>query len=84
MIGAVYLTPPEVAQRLRIKSQTVRNLIRTGQLAAVDLARKGCVRPRFRISEADLLVFLQTRAVRPPVPRSRRRRRQQGDVIEFF
>jgi hypothetical protein len=40
----------------------VRQLIRTGRLSAIDIA-KGHGRPRFRVSEAALAEFLRAAAV---------------------
>jgi excisionase family DNA binding protein len=57
-----YLTTGEVARRIGGTSQHVRQLIRTGRLAAIDIA-KGDGRPRFRVSEAALADFLRDAAV---------------------
>ena len=78
------LSPPEVARRLRIKADSVRQLIRSGELRAADLARPGSRRPRFRIEPADVELFLAGRAVRPPDKPTCRRRRKPTDVVEFF
>lgn len=60
-----YLTTGEVARRLCSTTQHVRQLIRTGRLSAIDIA-KGQGRPRFRVLEASLAAFLDTAAVTPP------------------
>ena len=78
------LTPPAIGKRLGIKADRVRELIRNGELRAVDLARRGSRRPRYRISPDDLADFLQARTVRPPPARAPRRRRKQVGTIEFF
>jgi excisionase family DNA binding protein len=57
-----YLTTGEVARRIGGTSQHVRQLIRTGRLSAIDIA-KGHGRPRFRVSEAALAEFLRAAAV---------------------
>lgn len=77
-------TPPQVARRLAIKAERVRAMIRSGELRAVDLASHGCRRPRFRVAEADLQLFLEKRAVKPPSPRPKRRRRDRDDTIQYF
>lgn len=63
-----YLTTGEVAKRIGGTSQHVRQLIKSGRLAAIDIA-KGHGRPRFRVSEAALADFFQAAAVRtaPPI-----------------
>ena len=54
-----YLTPEEVAQRLRVNTATVWRMIRQGEIRAVQ------VRRRYRISQEDLDAFLQRNEVRP-------------------
>lgn len=57
-----FLTTGEVARRIGGTSQHVRQLIKTGRIAAIDIA-KGNGRPRFRISEAALADFLRDATV---------------------
>lgn len=57
-----YLTTAEVARHIGGTTQHVRQLIKTGRLAAIDIA-KGHGRPRFRISQAALADFLRDAAV---------------------
>jgi len=76
-----YLTPPAVAKLLHVRPDRVRAWIRSGQLRAVDLSDG--TRPRFRISESDLQIFLNRRSAAPE-PKVSRRRRRDPDVIEFF
>jgi len=59
-----YLTTGEVAERIGGTSQHVRQLIKSGRLAAIDIA-KASRRPRFRISEDSLASFLTDAAVKP-------------------
>ncbi|MCX4697019.1 helix-turn-helix domain-containing protein [Streptomyces sp. NBC_01373] len=62
-----YLTTGEVAIRIGGTPQHVRELIKSGRLAAIDIA-KGDGRPRFRVSEESLADFLRDAAVRTPTP----------------
>ena len=78
-----WITPPEVAAEVGGRPETVIAWIRAGELPAVDFARRGAMRPRFRIKRDDFDAFLARRAVVPkakPTPR----RRPPADVIEFF
>lgn len=59
-----FLTTGEVAIRIGGTSQHVRQLIKSGRLAAIDIA-KGNGRPRFRIAEVALADFLRDAAVAP-------------------
>ena len=67
-----YLTPPEVASRLRVSPEKVLGWIRKGELRAVNVGNG--FRPRYRIHPDDFEDFLRRREVQPP-PRTERRRR---------
>lgn len=58
-----FLTTGEVAIRIGGTPQHVRELIKSGRIEAIDIA-KGNGRPRFRVSEAALAAFLDNAAVR--------------------
>lgn len=58
-----YLTTGEVAIRIGGTPQHVRELIKSGRIEAIDIA-KGYGRPRFRVSEAALADFLSNATVR--------------------
>jgi hypothetical protein len=77
------ISPPELARRYGCDVHKVLSWIRSGELRAIDASTTRGGRPRFLIDLADLLVFEQSRAIQPPVPRVRRRR-QDPNVIEFF
>ena len=55
----LYLTTGEVAARLRVRSRTVRWLIRTQQLSAQRIAGE------FLIEESDLAAFITAHTVSP-------------------
>ena len=77
-----YRTPPEVASRFGVKPETVLSWIRSGELAAINLARQGSLRPRFRVSPEALALFEQKRAVVPRTPGVRQPR--QNPAIKRF
>ena len=78
-----YLTPPQVAKRLAVDPCKVRAWIVSGSLRAVNLG-DGRLRPRYRVSEADLAVFLAARSAGPEPKISRIRRRKNPNYIEYF
>jgi hypothetical protein len=78
------LSPPQVAQRYGVKADKVLVWIRSGELRAVNVAARPMGRPRWRITEADLIVFESRRTAKPPPPATRRRRKQDDGVIPFF
>jgi len=58
-----FLTTGEVAIRIGGTPQHVRELIKSGRIEAIDIA-KGHGRPRFRVSETALAAFLDSATVR--------------------
>jgi excisionase family DNA binding protein len=70
-----HLTVSEVAERERVKPDTVRGWIRSGELPAIDLARRGAKRPRFRIRLEDLQAFERGRCAGSPTPQPAPRRK---------
>jgi excisionase family DNA binding protein len=80
-----FMTPGDVAERLGLrKLDTIYSLIRTGAIAAVNVAA-GSDRPTWRISEAALHRFVESRTAVPMPkagPRSAPRRRAK--VTKYF
>jgi hypothetical protein len=60
---AKQLTPPQVARQLQVRAETVIGFIRSGQLRAINIAKLGSRRPRYRISVKDLEDFEARRTV---------------------
>lgn len=83
-LRAIYSTPPKVARRYCVAPETVLAWIRSGELHAIDVARRGCRRPRYRISEADLVEFEASRAVQPPAQPVRRRRSALAGIKQYY
>jgi len=68
-----WLSPPQAAKVLGVKSDTVRYWIHTGQLPAVNIAKKEGGRPQFAIPPAALETFKTRRSTRQPVKPKRAR-----------
>jgi excisionase family DNA binding protein len=68
------LTPPEIAQMLRVKPSKVLGWIARGELGACNVADRLGGRPRWRIRQEDLDVFLLRRAAAPRPVMSRTRK----------
>jgi excisionase family DNA binding protein len=77
------LTPPEVAALWGVSPDKVTAWIHSGELRAIDASTRAGERPRFLIDVADLEDFERRRAVQPAPP-TKRRRRKQADVEEFY
>ena len=76
------LTPDEAAKKLRVTSEQVRCLIRTGQLAAINVG-SGRKRPLYRITELALHDFLDKRWQPGPAIRGKQFKRPPP-VQDFF
>jgi hypothetical protein len=79
-------TPPEIARRYGVATSKVIDWIRSGELVALNLARRGCTRPRYSITPESLEQFERARRVIPDggETTTRRLRRQASNVKEFF
>ena len=61
-----FLTPPQIAKRLGVAVATVRGWITRGELKSMNVARRECSRPRFRVDPIDLEIFNGDRPARSP------------------
>jgi excisionase family DNA binding protein len=78
------LSVRDLCVRYGVGAHTVLGWIRSGELRAVNVARRlGGKKPRWRISQEALETFEQLRTPTPPAPRARRRKRP-AEVIEFY
>lgn len=57
------LTPAQVATRLGLRPDTIRDYIKRGDLPAVDVASGKRTLPLYRVAESDLLDFINQRRV---------------------
>jgi len=80
---AEFQTPPAVAKSWHVSRDTVLGWIKSGELVAVNLAKPGSKRPRYRIDPADLQAFLLRRRVNA-TPKVKRRKKRDPAVKEFF
>jgi excisionase family DNA binding protein len=78
------LTVQQVAEYLGVGEKSVLAYIAAGHLRAMNVGRKvGGKRPTWRITGEALESFCLIRTATPPVPKTRRRKRQP-EVIEFY
>ena len=76
------ITPPVLAKRLGVGVHKVLRWIASGQLRAINVGDG--TRPRWRIMADDLQAFLERRAAQPAVKATRRRRKVDAAVTEYF
>ena len=70
------LTPDEAAKRLRVTAEQVRNLIKKGQLGAINVGT-GPKKPRYRITLTALQEFLNRRWQLGTATQTRRTKQRQ-------
>ncbi len=79
------MSPPELAKQWGVSADKIVGFIRSGELRAIDVSsRRGSPRPRFLIDIKDIELFEVNRAVVPPAPKTKRRRKRDTTVKEFF
>jgi len=79
-----FLSPAQVAEPLGIDVRRVLGWIKSGELRACNVGtRPDARKPRWRIAQCDLDLFLLRRTA-SPIPATPRRRRQPEGVTEYF
>ncbi len=79
------LTVKQVAERFAVGEHSVLTWIRNGELKAINCGRRpGAKKPRWRITTEALAAFELVRTHNPLPPRTRRRKQQSAEVIQFF
>jgi hypothetical protein len=71
-------TPREVSRMLRCQQDSVRTMIRSGKLGAINIRQVKCGKPKFIVMPEHLAAFVEANKVYVP-PKIERRRR----VVEF-
>jgi len=79
---AFVLSVPEVAAKLRVKADVVRDWIRRGELIGVNVASRAGRRPRWRVASVELDRFLRARQS-APLPRMQRQRQVKEEQVFF-
>jgi hypothetical protein len=80
-----FRSPSQVGEEYNVGSEVVCNWIRAGELAAVDVSSPGSPQPRYRIDDAALMEFEESRRVGgSPQPATRRRSKQTAGIREYF
>ncbi len=78
------LTPPKLAERWGVSADKVLGWIKGGDLPATNIAKRPGGRPRYRISEDAIREFERKRQPEKPPAPTRRRRKKDPDVTEYF
>lgn len=75
------LTPPDVAKRYGVSPDTVRLWIEQGDLEAMNVAKRGATRPRYRIEPDALAKFDKRRVAKSAPTPGKRRRKKASDLL---
>lgn len=74
----------DLTERYGVGEHTVLGWIHRGELKAIDVSRQRGGRPKWRVTAESLEAFELSRTPTPPAPRTRRRKRQPAEVVEFY
>src|ERR1051326_3032828 len=76
-------TTQDVARVLRCSSDSVRTMVRSGRLGAVNMRNATSGKPRFIVMPEHLAAFIEANKVYVP-PKPERRRRRSPEMIDYF
>ena len=78
-------TVKDLCNRYGVAEHTVLSWIRSGQLRALNVGRHpSSKKPRWRVTSEALEAFELCRTHSPPPSRTRRRRKQESNLVEFY
>jgi hypothetical protein len=78
-------TPNQLARRLGISIHSILALIKSGELRAVNWARVGSTRPRWRITPGALADFEARRSSKPTPPTERKKKpKKDPSFVEYY
>lgn len=77
------MTPPMIARRLGVEPAKVIGWINSGELSAINIAKKRHGRPRWRIRDSAFETFISGRTKRLPEKSQPRRSRKREQPFEF-
>jgi len=70
-----FLSPHQVAKKLKVRPERVYQWLNSGELPGIDLSSNGSSRPRWRIDQQAIDSFLESKRSKPaPTPAPQRRR----------
>jgi excisionase family DNA binding protein len=79
------LSVKDLCKRFAVSEGTVLTWIKCGELRAINVGRRpGAQKPRWRITPAALEAFELARTPTPLPPRTRRRKRAETGIIDFY
>ena len=77
-------TVKTLAQMFQVSPHTVLSWIRNGTLKAINVSPNIGKKPQWRITQAAIESFEQTRTSAPPPAKLPRKRKRESDYIRFY
>lgn len=74
----------DLTARFGVAEHTILQWIRSGELRAINAARRPGTRPSWRISEEALAAFEAARSSQPEPPQKKRRKKATAGVQQFY
>jgi excisionase family DNA binding protein len=79
-----YYTTSQAAELLGVDDDKILAMIRTNEIRAYDVSSSSSSRPRWRIAQTDLGVFLLSRVSKPLPVLAPKRKRKEREVKDYF
>lgn len=81
-----YLSPPKIGKLLGVTPAKVLQWIRNGELKAIDISQKGCIKKRYKVKPEWLDDFEQSRLAVPsgPNPTHTIKRKPSQPAKDYF
>jgi transposase len=67
-MSETHCTPKDVAGKFGVSEEVVWSWLNSGELAGTNVARSGCKKRRWKISETAIVAFEASRSSAKPVP----------------
>ncbi|HUE72008.1 MAG TPA: helix-turn-helix domain-containing protein [Pirellulaceae bacterium] len=78
-----HFTTGQAAEEISVTDEKIRDLIKAGEIAAIDVSLHAGGKPRWRIAASDLEAFLLRRRTQPPATAPKRKKRP-AQVTEYY
>jgi excisionase family DNA binding protein len=79
-----HFTTAEFAEMFACTGDKVTDLIKSGELAAIDISLRRGGKPRWRIPQDAVDDFIRRRRSQPPAPPPNRKRRQPAEITQYY
>jgi excisionase family DNA binding protein len=78
------LTSSQAAELIQTSADRILDMIRAGEIRAIDISSPGSRRPTWRIPAEELERWMASRSTQPASPKPQRRRRKDKYVPTYY